>query len=274
MNISPIAPAVETAPAVSSWSSLDTIEHYWNGRAASYSAEVYGEIEHGMLPAWQHIMERETRLLGGPQNVSALDLGCGPGFFSMLLARMGCRVDAMDLSPDMLRQAASNAGREGLRKRIRFHRGDASDTGFAADSFNLIVLRNVTWLMRNPVAAYSEWLRILAPGGTLLVFDANWYRYLADSAIEEQRARDQVDSAILGRTKEMKATETQEQACERIATDLPMTYIDRPAWELSVLPSIGYSTVEADEDIWRTVWPQGDQQYYRSSPMFLVKATK
>ncbi len=274
MNTSFVIPAAETAPSVSPWSSLDTIERYWNGRAASYSAEIYGEIDHGMLPAWQRVMERETDLLGGPQNVSALDLGCGPGFFSMLLARMGCHVDAMDLSPDMLCQAAANADREGLGKHIRFHRGDASDTGFAADSFDLIVLRNVTWLMQNPLAAYREWLRILAPGGTLLVFDANWYRYLADSAIEEQRAREQTDSSILERTEEMNATEEQEQTCERIAANLPMTYIDRPAWELSVLPSLGYATVEADEDIWRTVWPQGDQQYYRSSPMFLVKATK
>lgn len=71
-----------------------------------------------MLPAWQRVMERETDLLGGPQDVSALDLGCGPGFFSMLLARMGCHVDAMDLSPDMLCQAAANADREGLGKHI------------------------------------------------------------------------------------------------------------------------------------------------------------
>lgn len=63
-------------------------------------------------------MERETDLLVGPQNASALDLGCGPGFFSMLLARMGCHVDAMDLSPDMLCQAAANADREGLGKHI------------------------------------------------------------------------------------------------------------------------------------------------------------
>ncbi len=274
MNTSFVTPATETAPSVSPWSSLDTIERYWNGRAASYSAEIYGEIDRGMLPAWQRVLERETDLLGGPQNVSALDLGCGPGFFSMLLARMGCHVDAMDLSPDMLRQAAANADREGLGKHIRFHRGDASDTGFAADSFDLIVLRNVTWLMQNPLAAYREWLRILAPGGKLLVFDANWYRYLADSSVEEQRARDQVDSSILERTADMNATEEQELACERIAADLPMTYIDRPAWELSVLPAIGYTKVEADEDVWRTVWAQGDQQYYRSSPMFLVRAAK
>lgn len=268
------APITETAHPTSTWSSLDTIERYWNGRAASYSAEIYGEIDHGMLPAWERVMVREMRALGDPRGISALDLGCGPGFFSMLLARMGCRVDAMDLSPNMVRQATANARREGLEGRICFHQGDASDTGFAADSFDLIVLRNVTWLMRNPVAAYSEWLRILAPGGKLLVFDANWYRYLADSSVEEQRARDQVDSSILERTADMNATEEQELACERIAADLPMTYIDRPAWELSVLPAIGYTKVEADEDVWRTVWAQGDQQYYRSSPMFLVRAAK
>lgn len=52
MNTPFVTPAAETAPSVSPpRSSLDTVERYWNGRAASYSAEIYGEIDHGMLPA-------------------------------------------------------------------------------------------------------------------------------------------------------------------------------------------------------------------------------
>jgi SAM-dependent methyltransferase len=253
---------------------LDEIESYWNGRAASFSAEVRGEMNRGLLAAWEYVFSKEIAALGRPQDLAALDLGCGPGFFSILLAQMGCHVDAMDLSAGMLEQAQRNAEDAGLDGSIVFHQGDVSRTCFADNSFDLIVLRNVTWLMQDPVAAYREWHRILAPGGRLLVFDANWYRYLADRAVDEQRLHDQADPSILLRTDDMNPTLEQEASCERIAAHLPMTYLDRPSWDLSMLPLIGYASVEADEDVWQTVWPQDEKEFYRSSPMFMIKATK
>ena len=54
------------------------------------------------------------------------------------------------------------------------------------DSFDLIVSRNVIWNLEYPKEALAEWARVLAPGGRMVYFDANWYLYLYD---EELRAK-------------------------------------------------------------------------------------
>ena len=54
------------------------------------------------------------------------------------------------------------------------------------DSFDLIVSRNVIWNLEYPEEALAEWARVLAPGGRMVYFDANWYLYLYD---EELRAK-------------------------------------------------------------------------------------
>lgn len=38
--------------------------------------------------------------------------------------------------------------------------------------------------------AYAQWTRVLKPGGVLLNFDANWYRYLWDEAAQTAHAQD------------------------------------------------------------------------------------
>lgn len=68
--------------------------------------------------------------------------------------------------------------------------------------------------------------------------------------------------------------DTKEKRCEQIAIQLPFTYLDRPAWDLAALDRLGFESAFADEDIWKTVWPEGDQKFYASSPLFMVNATK
>lgn len=252
----------------------EIIERYWDGRAGTYSAAVKDEVRRGCSSAWEDIIAREIAYLGAPDTLHALDLGCGPGFLSILLARMGCKVDAMDLSLNMLAQASRNARQAGFAKSIEFHQGDVSDTGLASGAFDLIVSRNVTWLMKDPVAAYREWHRLLAPGGKLLVFDANWYLYLADGALDMRRRHDQADRSVLGHARQTSATREQEDECEKIAAALPLTYAPRPSWDLAILPQLGFYDVYADETVWRRLWSEGEQRFYASSPLFMVSARK
>ena len=83
------------------------------------------------------------------------DLGCGPGFLEILFARMDCAVDAVDVSAGMIEQARRNNAQAGTLDRVRFHEGDVSRLPFQDDQFDIVVLRNVTWLMRDPLAAYE-----------------------------------------------------------------------------------------------------------------------
>jgi ubiquinone/menaquinone biosynthesis C-methylase UbiE len=74
---------------------------------------------------------RILRGLVGPGD-TAVDLGCGPGFFTLPLAEMvgdGGSVIAVDLQPEMLEKVGERAGRKGLAARIRLHQCPADSLG-------------------------------------------------------------------------------------------------------------------------------------------------
>jgi ubiquinone/menaquinone biosynthesis C-methylase UbiE len=63
---------------------------------------------------------------------TALDLGCGPGFFTLPLAQMvgsGGRVIAVDVQSEMLRRMTERARRKGLTDRITAHKAAADSIG-------------------------------------------------------------------------------------------------------------------------------------------------
>ena len=167
----------------------DFVVEYWNERSTSYSATVCEELNNEDYQAWFAVLENHLSCFS-QSDKRALDLGCGPGFFSIILARLGFAVDAVDMSTQMLVRAATNVTNAGVADQILFHEEDAAHLPFPDNSFDAIVMRNVTWLMRDPAAAYAEWHRVLAPGGKLLIFDANWYRPKAPCRSTGQKCSD------------------------------------------------------------------------------------
>lgn len=57
---------------------------------------------------------------------SVLDLGCGSGQVSILAAKMGARVHAVDIAPRMLAIARATAEATGVADRLRLEEGDVS----------------------------------------------------------------------------------------------------------------------------------------------------
>lgn len=256
-----------------------TITAYWNERASAYSCGVCEELGGEKSEEWacelrNRSIEAMFCALGEGRVPRVLDLGCGPGFFSILFARMGCSVDALDASEGMLDQARLNVASAGLSESVSLRQGDMGCLPFENDSFDIIASRNVTWLLHDPRAAYAEWGRVLRPGGKLLIFDANWYRYLDDPAIDEQRIADQPTTDILGWDEGCIASQDQERRCEIIARDLPFTYIQRPDWDVKVFSELGFSEVRCDRDVWVRLWTEGEQAFYGSSPLFSIEVTK
>lgn len=259
--------------------SSQQITDYWDERAAAYSCGVCEELGGERCAVWAHeLYVRSREVLSRSQSKGraprVLDLGCGPGFFSILFADMGCAVDAIDASEGMLAQAKGNALRANVAESVSFHQGDISKLPFESSCFDVIASRNVTWLLRDPRAAYAEWLRVLRPGGKLIIFDANWYRYLDDPCVDAQRISDQPTTDILGWDEDSIASQDQERRCEDIARGLPFTYIQRPAWDRDALRELGCSQVRCDEDAWLRLWTEGERAFYGSSPLFLIEAVK
>ena len=171
--------------------------HYWTHRAPGYSGVNQEELATDQKRVWgRTIQERIAARFPGrkPGSIRVLDVGTGPGFFAIILARMGYQVTAVDYTASMLEEARRNAG--ALADKIDFHQMNAEELMFADYSFDVLVTRNVTWNLHDPEKAYSHWTRVLAPGGLLLNFDANWYRYLWDEEAELGHKRDRENLAV------------------------------------------------------------------------------
>ena len=148
---------------------------------------------------------------------------------------------------------------------------DAEYLDFPSGSFDVVVSRNLTWNLRSPEKAYAHWVRVLKPGGLLLNFDANWYRYLYDTQAEEGHRSDRENVRTSGAADDTAGTDV--AAMESIARRAPLSAHDRPGWDFGVLAALGMD-VSADTEIWRRVWTREEWVNNASTPMFLVEAVK
>ena len=148
---------------------------------------------------------------------------------------------------------------------------NAEELLFADHSFDVLVTRNVTWNLHNPEKAYGHWTRVLAPGGLLLNFDANWYRYLWDEEAKRAHTQDRENLAVSDVRDENAGTNV--DAMEAIARQTPLSMRARPAWDLKTLSGLGIQA-SADEEIWRQVWTREERINNASTPMFLIEGRK
>ena len=253
----------------------DENEAYWTNRASGYSEVNKDELRTQQKAVWTcELTEQIEAAFPGvaPENLRVLDMGCGPGFFSIILARAGYRVTAADYTPAMLDEARANACNEGVEQAIDFCRMDAENLEVASDTFDVVVSRNLTWNLPHPERAYAEWLRVLKPGGLLLNYDANWYAHLYDAELRRAYEADRQATQDAGIKDEYVGTDI--DAMEDIARQMPLSPVERPAWDEGVLRELGAAQVEVDPQVWERVFSPEERVNYASTPMFRVKARK
>ena len=114
-------------------------------------------------------MAELKKYLPEKKNLRILDVGCGTGFFTILLAKEGHQVTGIDLTPDMITHAKELAEEE--KADCRFMVMDAEAPDFPDEEFDVIVSRNLTWTLPDAEHAYQEWFRVLKPGGHLVILE-------------------------------------------------------------------------------------------------------
>ena len=245
---------------------------YWTDRAKSYSKQHQGELTGSQHPAWTHELDQHLLPLatkGDRSTVKLLDIGCGPGFFSIILAELGYTVTAIDYTASMLDQAKENALL--CSQTITFQQMDAENLLFENSSFDAIVSRNVTWNLPCPSNAYYEWSRVLRPGGVLLNYDANWYGYLYDDQLRRGYETDRANTAKAGCAD--RYLHTNIDAMEHLAEEVPLSSTARPHWDNLILEEFGF-TVTIDTRVSDRVWSNEERINQSSTPLFGIKAIK
>ena len=254
------------------------IAEYWTNRAEGYSLVNQEELAGTVGGDWAGEIGRRIRqkFPALPEKeISVLDIGTGPGFFAILLAGAGYSVTAVDYSDAMLEQARKNAG--DLADVITFRQMDAEALDFPEESFDIILSRNLTWNLEHPEKAYASWLRTLKKGGLLLNFDANWYTWMNDEEMQKTRAEERRIVEENGIRNFETDPGINEDAMTSIVRRIPLTFRQRPDWDIQTLKNLGLTDAEisVDTEIWRTVWSESEKQNYaRTTPMFLVEVHK
>ena len=90
---------------------LEEIQNYWNHRYTGYSKVNEKELEGTQRESWKQQLQR---LLPANQNVKVLDIGTGPGFFTIILEELGyTTITGIDVSNNMLEVAKENIQKYG-----------------------------------------------------------------------------------------------------------------------------------------------------------------
>lgn len=149
---------------------MKTFEAEWRARFERFACTYEDEAK---ISGWSEAgLQRRLRLfcsllpsLNLPPLAAVLDLGCGAGTYVRLLAGLGHRAVGLDYSlPSLARAVAADPGWKG-----RYVAGEAYALPFKDGTFNLVVSIGVLQALEHPERALDEMVRVLHPGGTLVV---------------------------------------------------------------------------------------------------------
>ena len=235
----------------------ERIVNYWEKRSDSFLVQKRQELHSAMAERW---MKEIRGQLPEGKKLRILDVGCGAGFFSILLAKEGYQVTGIDLTPDMIKNARLLAEEEKVS--CEFQVMDAENPEFQEETFDVVISRNLTWTLPHVQHAYQEWIRVLKKGGILLNFDANYgitdFSNVAD--LPENHAHN-----ILG--------DDMMRECEEIKRQLPISSYSRPAWDLETLGALELKEFKLDLGISSRIYLEKDA-FYNPTPLFMLRTTK
>jgi 2-polyprenyl-3-methyl-5-hydroxy-6-metoxy-1,4-benzoquinol methylase len=135
-----------------------------------HSAEFFGDTrDHWWNDDFITLCARRWNLAG---TRSILDVGCGVGHWSRVLARVlppDARLIGIDREPRWVDEATTRAGAAGLAERCTYRAGAAEALPFADAAFDLVTCQTLLMHVRDPGAVLREMVRVTRPGGLVIV---------------------------------------------------------------------------------------------------------
>lgn len=247
----------------------EQVENYWTKRADGFLELREAELHSNKYDRWEkeilyQLKEYELRLKkhNGAElknQLRILDIGCGCGFFGIILARNGYKVTGIDLTPAMIERGKEFAIKHKCTMELLVM--DAEKLEFEDDTFDVIISRNLTWTLPHIKEAYKEWRRVLKTGGLLLNYDAEYSKsYKKQDELPKEHAHCNISSQL-------------KQQCHDIYNMLPSNTYSRPDWDRITLKEIGMNQINIKENAAKEIYIEKDK-FYIADPIFRISAYK
>ena len=128
------------------------------------------------LDNWARKIIQHPKRIAGPyikQGDTVIDIGCGPGFFSIEMAKLvgrNGRVIAVDLQEKMMAHVKKKAGKHGMLDRMEFHQCEADRIGLNLKA-DFILAYYMIHETPSPLRFLEEARGMLKDGGQMLVVE-------------------------------------------------------------------------------------------------------
>ena len=135
-------------------------EKYWSRFADNFSelnSFVAGENNIKIIK--NHLAEENA-------SGQVLELGCGDGSYTQIIAESAKHVTATDLSPEMLSSAQKKFDKT---TNISFERQNCHNLTYSDNTFDTVLFANLLHIVKEPEKVLSEAKRVLKPGGKLII---------------------------------------------------------------------------------------------------------
>lgn len=154
---------VEPLPTRAELTSYYASSYYDSGPAGAGYRTDYRELEAGLKRAYRRLLDRVTSRRHPEGFRRVLDVGCAYGYFLDVVEQRWhpSELVGVDVTEEAQRRAES-AGRA-------FHRGFFEDVELPEAHFDLVYLGDAFEHVRDPAAVSDKLVRVLAPGGVLVL---------------------------------------------------------------------------------------------------------
>jgi len=140
----------------------------------SQKGHPFPAAEAWMLDNWiRRLLQPPSQLVGKlgilPDDV-VMDFGCGPGYYTIEIAKRARAAIAVDISSEMLQKAQNKATKSGI-KNIQFLQSDGKQLQPSESSVDKILLVTVYHELADSHEILKEFRRILKPQGFLVIVE-------------------------------------------------------------------------------------------------------